>query len=119
MRIVIASDPKTPTYEQIYRQISSQILNGELLPDEMLPSIRNVAKETGISVITVKTAWEKLLSDGLIYSIAGKGCFVARTTDSGDKKLAVVSEKLLNDLQFYRKMNVSKRELIDLIDKMY
>lgn len=72
-------DPKSgfPIYDQICTQIKEQIINGSLQEDEMLPSIRSLAKDLRISVITTKRAYEELEKEGFIYTIASKGCFVA------------------------------------------
>ena len=77
MYIFIDNKTEAPIYEQIYEQIKSQIISGELCEDEALPSIRNLAKDLRISVITTKRAYEELESEGFIYTVAGKGCFVA------------------------------------------
>ena len=97
-----------PIYEQIYDQIAAQILNGKLKPDEILPSIRNVASELSISVITVKNAWEQLAANGFIYTVAGKGCFVAHVDDKlAERKLSIAAERLKNDLEYYRGLGIS------------
>ena len=77
MDIVISNTSGDPIYQQIFDQISAQIIQGKLPGDFCLPPIRTVAKELRISVITVKRAWEELEHTGLIYTMAGKGCFVA------------------------------------------
>ena len=77
MNIQIDNRKGTPIYDQIYTQIKSQIISGELSEDEMLPSIRSLARELRISVITTKRAYEELEKEGFIYTAAGKGCFVA------------------------------------------
>ena len=77
MYIFIDNKTEAPIYEQIYAQIKGQIISGELSEDEALPSIRNLAKDLRISVITTKRAYEELEAEGFIYTVAGKGCFVA------------------------------------------
>lgn len=67
-----------PIYDQIYSQIKSHILSGALREDEALPSIRGLAKDLRVSVITTKRAYDELEAEGFIYTVAGKGCFVAR-----------------------------------------
>ena len=79
MKLLIDSRGERPIYEQLLRQIRAQILSGELKADEALPSIRALAKDLRISVVTTKRAYEELEGEGLIYTIAAKGCFVART----------------------------------------
>ena len=78
MNILINNTNGTPIYDQIYSQIKAQIINGSLKEDEMLPSIRSLAKDLHISFITTKRAYEELERDGFIYTVPGKGCFVAK-----------------------------------------
>ena len=77
MHIFIDNKSGAPIYDQIYTQIKAQIINGALQADEALPSIRSLAKDLRISVITTKRAYEELERDGYIYTVAGKGCFVS------------------------------------------
>lgn len=76
MDIIISNSSGVPIYEQIEEQIKSQIITGDLREGDALPSMRVLAKELKISIITTKRAYEDLEKDGFIYSIAGKGCFV-------------------------------------------
>ena len=73
MKIFIDNKSDSPIYDQIYSQIKSQIISGELNDDEALPSIRNLAKDLRISVITTKRAYDELEREGFIYTIAAKG----------------------------------------------
>lgn len=77
MQIFIDNKSGAPIYDQIYTQIKSQIISGALMEDEALPSIRNLAKDLRISVITTKRAYDELEKEGFIYTVAGKGSFVA------------------------------------------
>ncbi|MEA5151929.1 MAG: GntR family transcriptional regulator [Oscillospiraceae bacterium] len=77
MTVLIDNKSGLPIYDQIFTQIKAQIISGELDEDELLPSIRNLAKDLRISVITTKRAYDELESAGFIYTVAGKGCFVA------------------------------------------
>ena len=77
MDIIVSNMDSTPIYEQITRQIKAKILGGELQPGEALPSMRLLAKELRISVITTKRAYEELEREGLITSQTGRGSFVA------------------------------------------
>ncbi len=82
MDIIISNAGGTPIYEQIATQIKSQILSGALSAGDALPSIRTLARELRISVITTKRAYEELERDGFIETVAGKGSFVAaKNTD--------------------------------------
>ena len=77
MEIIISNSSDRPIYEQIMTQIKAQILSGELEGGEQLPSIRALAKDLRISVITTKRAYDELLQAGYVYAVAGKGYFVA------------------------------------------
>ena len=77
MNVLIDNKSGTPIYDQIYSQIKAQIVGGSLREDELLPSIRNLAKDLRVSVITTKRAYDELEREGFLYTVAGKGCFVA------------------------------------------
>ncbi len=77
MQIFIDNKSGTPIYDQIYSQIKDQIISGALQPDELLPSIRGLAKDLRISFITTKRAYEELEKDGFVYTVPAKGCYVA------------------------------------------
>ena len=82
MELVISNASNLPIYEQIVEGIKRHIAAGELRTGDMLPSIRALAKDLRISVITTKRAYEELEREGFIYTVAGKGCFVAaRSTE--------------------------------------
>jgi len=76
--IIISNASNQPIYEQIYTQIKNNIISGRLSEGDMLPSIRALAKDLRISVITTKRAYEELEKDGYIYTVPAKGCFVAK-----------------------------------------
>ena len=78
MDILISNSCGRPIYQQIYDQVKNAILSGELREGDMLPSIRALAKDLRISVITTKRAYEELEQGGYIYTAAGKGCFVSQ-----------------------------------------
>lgn len=120
MELVINHKSEKPIYEQLYEQISRQILNGDLPADFCLPSIRAIALELGVSVITVKKAYEVLESNGFIYTRAGKGCFVeAHKRPLDEIRLQVAEEKLKADLPFYRDLNITREEMHELVDQLY
>ena len=77
VNIFIDNKSGNPIYDQIYSQIKSQIISGALKEDEALPSIRSLAKDLRISVVTTKRAYDELEREGYIYTVAAKGCFVA------------------------------------------
>ena len=92
MEVIIRSTSQ-PIYDQIASQIKSQIISGALAPGEALPSIRGLAKDLKISVITTKRAYDELEAQGLINTVAGKGCFVA------EQNLALFREQSLHQLE--------------------
>lgn len=93
MDIIISNSSGVPIYEQIEEQIKSQIMTGSLIEGDALPSMRVLAKELKISIITTKRAYEDLEKDGFIYSIMGKGSFVKKI--NGD----IVKENLMFAIQ--------------------
>jgi GntR family transcriptional regulator len=121
MDIVISNTSGDPIYQQIYDQISAQIIKGVLPSDYCLPPIRTVAKELRISVITVKRAWEELEHAGLIYTMAGKGCFVAPLLPNAldAKRTQLASEKLSKDMEYYKTLGLSLEEIVAMIKQDY
>lgn len=93
MELIIRNTTNQPIYEQIFDQIKAQILSGALRPGDALPSIRALAKDLRISVITTKRAYDELEADGFLYTVAGKGCFVA------EKNLDLIREQKLKELE--------------------
>lgn len=82
MELYIDSHSGDPIYQQIVEQLMGQVLSGKLEPDAPLPSIRSLAKDLRISVITTKRAYEELEQLGLVYTVPGKGCFVSGQSPS-------------------------------------
>ncbi len=121
MDIVIANDSDKPIYKQIYEQLSTQIINGSLKSDECLPAIRTVASELRISVITVKKAWEELEKNGFIYTMVGKGCFVAamHTNQLKQKQSDMALEKLKEDISYCKSLGLSLEQLQSLVKDNY
>lgn len=93
MNIFIDNRSGVPIYSQIHDQIRDQIISGVLQAEEPLPSIRNLARDLRISVITTKRAYDELEKEGLIYTVAGKGCFVA------EKNLELMREENLRRME--------------------
>ncbi len=121
MNIVISNTSGDPIYQQIFEQISAQIIKGELLNDFCLPPIRTIAKELRISVIPVKMAWEELEREGFIYTIAGKGCFVSSLGSKAldEKRNRLASEKFKEDIAFYQALGLSMSDVIELVKRYY
>lgn len=118
MYIFIDNKSGVPIYDQIYSQIKSQIMNGPLTEDEALPSIRNLAKDLRISVITTKRAYDELEREGFIYTIAGKGCFVApKNLDLlREQNLRLIEEHLEKAMQLASTAGLAKKDLIGMIE---
>ncbi len=118
--INLSSRSDKPIYQQLYEQLCSQILNRELEKDFSLPPIRTVAKELRISIITVKKAWEELERSGLIYSIAGKGCFISDLSNVEliNKRNGIIRSQMVKDIRFYKNLGIELEEIVELI-KMY
>ncbi len=118
MEIIISNTQKTAIYEQIYTQIKDQIISGTLSENTPLPSIRALAKEMRISVITTKRAYEELERDGYIYTISGKGSFVAQKNTEliREEYLRRIEEHLENALALADTIGISRDELIEMIN---
>ncbi|MBQ4627208.1 MAG: GntR family transcriptional regulator [Clostridia bacterium] len=116
MNIFINNRSGEPIYEQIYSQIKNQIINETLKEDEALPSIRNLAKDLCISVITTKRAYDELEREGFVYTVAGKGCFVAakNTELIREENLKKIEEHLRQVSQLAASCNLSREEVIEI-----
>lgn len=121
MNIVFSNTSNVPIYEQIINQIKLSIINKELLPNEPLPSIRNLAKDLQISVITTKRAYEELEKEGLIYSIPGKGFYVSEQNTSmlSEKKVALLEQQLADLIMECRAVGLEAKDIKDMIDMLY
>jgi len=121
MNIVISNYSKEPIYEQIRIQIRSLILSGDLKEGEALPSIRKLAKDLQVSVITTKRAYEELENEGLIYSIVGKGSFIAEQNLEliKEKKLRAIEEQLSAVIKNSKEIDLSLAELKELLTILY
>lgn len=93
MDILLSNSSSAPIYEQIATQIKDQIIAGALDPGQPLPSIRALAKDLRISVITTKRAYDELEADGFLYTVAGKGCFVA------EQNMELIRESRLREIE--------------------
>ena len=118
MKIIISNSSQEPLYEQIASQIKNQIILGELKPGDALPSIRNLAKELQISVITTKRAYHELEMDGFIETVGGKGSFVSGENKElfREKRLRMLEEKLYEVIAEGRFLGISLRELKEMLD---
>ena len=121
MKIIISNSSPTPIYEQIKEQIIKQIWDDELQENEILPSIRALAMDIKISVMTIKKAYDELEKEGYVKTVQGKGTFVALKSNN----LAVenakkeIEDHLIKAINLANKFEISKEDLIDLIEIFY
>ncbi len=121
MKLSVNPNDKTPIYRQLYEQISAQVLSGTLRPGDPLPPIRTVSKELGVSMITVRSAWDMLERDGYLVTRTGSGCFVAPISKTNLdsirlEKLASAVDALVADA---KALGVTERELCAMIAERY
>ena len=118
MHIYIDNRSGAPIYDQIKTQIKAQIMAGELLPDELLPSIRGLAKDLRISFITTKRAYDDLEAEGFLYTVPGKGCFVAaRNTELlREENLKKIEGHLEEIVRLGGACRLSREELMAMVE---
>jgi len=118
LTILIDNHSGTPIYDQIFTQIKNQIISGGIPEDEPLPSIRSLAKDLRISVITTKRAYDELESAGFIYTIPGKGSFVARRNTAliREEHLKEIEEHMREIQLLARSCGLSRQELAEIYD---
>jgi GntR family transcriptional regulator len=121
MKIIISNASPDPIYEQIVRQVKSQIINGELEEGAALPSIRKLAQELQISVITTKRAYDELEREGFIDTVGGKGTFVAVQNKEllREKKMKLVEEKLAEAVAEARLLGIRPKALREMLRLLY
>ncbi len=121
VKIILSNASPDPIYEQIGRQIKSQIISGELAEGTPLPSIRVLAKELQISVITSKRAYEELEKEGFIDSVGGKGTFVAVQNKEllREKKMKIVEDKLFEAVSEAQILGIALTELQQMLELLY
>lgn len=118
MQLLIDNKSGTSIYEQIYTQIKDQIIGGALREDDPLPSIRNLAKDLRISVITTKRAYEELEREGFLYTVPGKGCFVAPKNVEllREENLKQIEGHFSEILRLAASCNLSKADLMEMLE---
>lgn len=121
LNIIISSSSNLPIYLQIVQQIKNQILNGDLKEMDPLPSIRSLAKELEISVITTKRAYDELEKEGLITIIPGKGCYIAPINSEmiREQKMRLIENKLSEAIAEAKLIDVSLEELMEIMKLLY
>ena len=117
MNILIDNKSGTPIYDQIYSQIKDQIISGALKQDELLPSIRGLAKDLRISFITTKRAYEELEKEGFIYTLPAKGCYVAPKNVEllREENLKKIEEHIDEIVRLAASCNLSKQEIMEMV----
>ena len=118
MTVLIDTKSGEPIYNQIYSQIKSQIISGELKENDMLPSIRGLAKDLRISFITTKRAYEELEREGFIYTLPGKGCYVAQKNIEllREENLKKIEEHIAEIIKLASTCNLSQDEIIEMVN---
>ena len=121
MELYISNAGQEPIYAQITRQIKEQILSGKLKEGDALPSIRLLAKELRISVITTKRAYEDLENEGFIVTMPGKGSFVAPQNPElqREEMLKRVEQHLQNAVDAARQGGIGRGEVIEMLDLLW
>lgn len=118
MQFVVSGQSTLPIYEQIIGQVKTAIVAGKVKPGDMLPSIRALAKDLQISVITTKRAYEELEKEGLIYSVSGKGFYVCeQNTDLlREKKLAMAERHMLDCIKECREAGMERDDIMEMVE---
>ncbi len=121
MNIIIKKQGTLAIYEQIVNQLKNAIVSGELQTGEALPSIRTLAKDLQVSVITTKRAYEELEKEGLIRSVAGKGFYVCEynTDYLREKQLMMIEERFAEIIEECKKAGLSANDVVDMIETLY
>ena len=121
MKIIISNTLKEPIYEQIKSQLKSIIMTGKMNEGEALPSIRALAKDLQVSVITIKRAYDDLEAEGFIVTVPGKGSFVlAQNLDLiQEQKLKEIQDRLVVILDDAKNFGIEKQDIIEMIEILY
>lgn len=121
MNIIISNTSDKPIYEQIVEQIKKLIVTEVLKSEQQLPSIRNLAKELQISVITTKRAYEELEREGYIVTVPGKGSYVASQNKAllEERKIHLIEEKLIEVIATAKMLNIKLDKLCDMLKLLY
>ena len=121
MNLLISNSSDLPIYEQIKRQIIKEIANQNLASNEILPSVRSLAKDLQISVLTVKKAYDALEEAGYIKTVQGKGSYVSAKNLEliKEEQLKMIEQHLLEAIQIAKLANISKNEIGEVFDYLY
>ncbi|MCI6553851.1 MAG: GntR family transcriptional regulator [Lachnospiraceae bacterium] len=118
MYVLIDNKSGVPIYEQIYSQIKNQIISGALKENEMLPSIRGLAKDLRISFVTTKRAYDELEKEGFIYTLPAKGCYVAPKNVEllREENLKKIEDHIEQILQLAASCNLSREDILAMVN---
>lgn len=121
MKVIISNSSSMPIYEQIKNQIISQIMSEELKEGDTIPSIRNLAQDIKISVMTIKKAYDELENEGYINSVQGKGTYIAPKNTELIREQAnkEIEEHISKIIEISNKFNINKEEVINLFEFIY
>ena len=118
MNFFLDFHPRTPIYEQIKEQITALVGSGILKADDQLPSLRQLSSELSVNINTIKRAFSDLESQGIIYSVAGKGSFVSKGT-----KRDVIAESALEEARLAiskaKSMGAEKSDVLKIVNNIY
>ena len=121
MNIILSNTDSAPIYEQITRQLRAKIVSGELAPGAALPSMRLLAKELRISVITTKRAYDELEKEGFLYAIPAKGFFVAakNTELLREENLKQIESHLTEAVRLAASCGLAKNDLVEMLELLW
>lgn len=121
MKIIISSNSNLPIYEQIINQVRDSVVAKELKPGEAMPSIRKLARDLQVSVITTKRAYEELENEGVIRSVAGKGFYVCEQNNDilKEKQIMLLEKRYTEIIADSRKAGMKLDEIINLVRVLY
>lgn len=121
MNFIISNSSDIPIYEQIKKEIKKAINNNELKENSILPSIRSLAKDLRISILTVKKAYDELEQEGYLKTVQGKGSFVKPRNKElmKEEQIKKIEELLGESIQIAKVTDISKQQLIELLDYLY
>ena len=121
MNIIISNNSDIPIYEQIKIKIKNSINMNELKEWEVLPSVRNLAKDLRISVLTVKKSYDELEQEGYIKTVQGKGSFVIARSKQliKEEQLKIIEKHIEEIIKISKLTNINKKEIIDLFNYLY
>ena len=121
MKVIISNSSPDPIYEQITRQVKAQIISGELAEGQLLPSIRRLAHDLQISVITTKRAYDELEKEGFINTVGGKGTYVGVQNPEllREKKMKIVEEKLAQAVDEAKLMGIGEDQIVHMLQLLF